>query len=152
MKNIKWNTLVITCLVCLLPILPGLFLQNALPENMAVHFDLNGEPDNFAPKSFVVYGLPVFMMLFQIVCCVISDMNARKNGRIKKLEMVTKWILPVITVVLQIATILFNLGWKVDISKIAMLITGVVFLALGICLPEVHYVKNFKVSAEKAKK
>ena len=152
MKNIKQKTLIITCLVCLLPIFIGVFLWDALPDTMAVHFNINGEPDNFASKGFVVYGLPVFMMLLQFVCCIISDIKASKYGSTLKLEMVTKWILPVITIVLHIATLMFNLGREIDIRKVAVLIIGCVFFAMGICLPEANYVKSFNVDAEKARK
>ena len=152
MKNIRWKILIITCIVCLLPIFPGLFLWKELPADMAIHFNIAGQPDNFASKGVVVYGLPCLMMLLQIVCCVVNDINAYKYGSAPKLEMVTKWILPVIAVALQIVTLLFNLGWGVDIRKVVVMIIGCVFLAVGVCLPEVHYVKNFKVDVDKARK
>lgn len=152
MKNIKWKILIITCIVCLLSILPGVLLQENLPADMAIHFDISGEPDNFAPKGFVVYGLPCLMMLLQFFCCVVSDINALKYGSVPKLEMVTKWILPVIAVTLQIVTLLFNLGWGVDIRKVVFLIIGFVFLTVGFYMHKVNYVKNLKVDAETARK
>ena len=152
MKNIRWKILITTCIVCLLPILPGMVLQENLPADMAIHFNIAGEPDDFASKGFVVYGLPCLMMLLQIICCVVNDINVRKYGSAPKFEMITKWILPVIAVALQIVTLLYNLGWGVDIRKVVALIIGCVFLIVGVCLPEVNYVKNFKVDAEKARK
>lgn len=152
MKNIRWKILFITCAVCLMPILLGVYLWEKLPDSMAIHFNISGVPDNFASKGFVVYGLPCLMMLLQIVCCIANDINTHKYGSVPKLEMVTKWILPVIAVVLQVVTLMFNLGWGVDIRKVVVLIIGCVFLAVGVCLPEVNYVKNFKVNASKARK
>ena len=152
MKSIKWKILAITCLFCLVPILPGVFLWDALPDSMAIHFNLNNEPDNFAPKGFVVFGLPCLLMLLQFVCCICNDIKMYKRGNSLKLEMITKWILPVVTVILMLTTLMFNLGWGVDVRKIAMLIVGVIFLLVGICLLEVHYIKYFKVDADKARK
>mgnify|MGYP003308702311 CR=1 FL=1 len=95
MKIIKWKTLIITGIVCLLPIFLGLLLWDKLPETMAIHFDINNKPDNFAPKGFVVFGIPVLMLLLQVICCVINDVNAYKYGDRVKFEMATKWIIPV---------------------------------------------------------
>ena len=73
MKFMKWRSLGITCLVCLLPILLGVALWESLPDTMAIHFDMYNNPDNFAPKGFVVFGLPCLMALLQVICCVIND-------------------------------------------------------------------------------
>lgn len=60
--------------------------------------------------------------------------------------------LPVLTVVLYGVTLGYGLGWNVDIRKMAMLIVGGVFLAMGSFLPGLDYVKNRNMSREKAKK
>ena len=152
MKFIKWKSLIITCIVCLAPILLGVFLWDKLPDTMAIHFDINNQPDNFASKGFVVYGLPVMMVLLQIFCCFINDINAHKYGERKKFERATKWIIPVMTVVLQIITLGYGLGWNIDIRKSVVLIVGVIFLVIGNYLPKFDYVKNHNVDTEKARK
>lgn len=152
MKFMKWKTLIITCVVCLLPILLGLALWDKLPDTMAIHFDINNQPDNFASKSFVVFGLPVLMMLLQIFCCFINDINAYRHGERKKFELATKWIIPIMTVVLQILTLGYGLGWKLDIRKAAALIVGVIFLVVGNYLPKFNYIKNYDTDTDKARK
>ena len=152
MQYIKWKSLVITSLVCLLPILFGIFVWDKLPETMAIHFNIHNEPDNFASKGFVVFFLPVFMMLMQIFCCFVNDFQTRKYGKSKKVERVVKWIIPFMSIVLQIATIAFSMGKAVDIRKVAVLIVGVVFLLTGNYMPKLNYVKNWNVDTEKARK
>lgn len=152
MKFIKWKSLVITCVVCLLPILLGLALWDRLPDTMAIHFDINNNPDNFASKGFVVFGLPVLMVALQIFCCFVNDINAYKHGERKKFERATKWIIPVMTVVLQIVTLGYGLGWKLDIRRIVAIIVGLVFLLVGNYLPKLDYIKNHDIDAEKARR
>lgn len=152
MKFMKWKILIITCFVCLLPILLGLALWNNLPDTMAIHFDMYNRPDNFASKGFVVFGLPVLMVLLQIFCCFVNDINARRHGERKKFETATKWIIPVMTVVLQTATIGYGLGWNIDIRKIAAIIVGGMFIVIGNYLPKFDYIKNYDVDTEKARK
>ena len=152
MKFIKWESLVITSIVCLLPILLGVALWEALPDSIAIHFDINNNPDNFAPKWFAVFGLPCLMVLLQSFCCVINDINAHKHGERKKFERVIKWIIPTITVILQFVTLGYALGWNVDIRRVAAVLVGAVFIVTGNYLPKLDYVKNYDVDTEKARK
>ncbi len=152
MKFIKWKSLVITCIVCILPIFLGVAVWGELPENMAVHFNVYNEPDNFASKEFAVFGLPLLMALLQVVCCFINDINAHKHGERKKFERATKWIIPIMTVVLQMTLLVYGLGKNVDIRKVAALIVGTVFLVIGNYLPKFDYVKNSDLDGEKARK
>ncbi len=153
MKNfIKWKTLLITCAVCLLPIIPCIFLWDSLPETIAIHFNMNNVPDNFASKGFAVFGLPLMMVGLQAICCIINDVNAKKYGERKKLERATKWIIPVMTVVLQAITMAYALGQKLDIRRWAMGIVGIIFLVIGNYLPKFDYVKNPKADKEQARR
>lgn len=152
MKFMKWKTLILTCVVCLLPILLGVALWEKLPDIMAIHFDINNNPDNFASKGFVVFGLPFLMVILQIFCCFINDINAKKYGERKKFEMATKWIIPVMSIILQTVTLGYGLGFNIDIRKVAMLIVGGVLLVVGNYLPKFDYIKNYDVSTEKARK
>ena len=152
MKFIKWKSLMITCIVCLLPILLGIALWDRLPDMMAIHFNINGEPDNFASKDFVVFGLPLFMVLLQAFCCFVNDINAQKHGECRKLEAATKWILPIVTIILQSMTLGIGLGWDIDVRKIVVLIVGVIFLVIGNYLPKLDYIKNYNLDTESARK
>ena len=152
MKFIKWKSLVITCLVCLLPILLGVALWDKLPDAVAIHFNMNNEPDNFASKAFVVFGLPVMMALLQMICCFINDFNAHKHGTRVKFERATKWILPILAILLQIITFGYALGENIDIRKVVAVIVGLIFLVIGNYLPKFDYIKNYDVDTEKARK
>lgn len=152
MKKIKWKIFIITSVVCLLPMLFGLSIWNSLPDTMAIHFNIYGEADGFASKGFVVFGLPVLMVLLQLICCLINDLNAYYKGERKKFEMATKWIIPFMTVTLQILTLGIGLGWDIEVNKAVSLIIGIVFLVIGNYLPKFDYVKNYNLDTEKARK
>lgn len=152
MKFMKWKTMIITCVVCLLPILLGVALWNRLPDTMAIHFDMYNRPDNFASKGIVVFGLPAMMVLLQIICCVINDTMAAQHGERKKFSTVTKWIIPVMSIVLQTVTLLYGLGVAVDIRRVAMLIVAAIFIIMGNYMPKFDYIKNYDVETHKARK
>ena len=152
MKFIKWKTLIVTSLVCLLPILLGIALWQKLPSSVPIHFDINNNPDNFASKEFAVFGMPVLMVLLQFICCIITDANSKKHGERKKFEKVVKWIIPLLTVVLQIITFCYAIGYKVDIRRVVSVIVGVMLVVIGNYMPKFDYIKNYDLSTEKAKK
>jgi hypothetical protein len=152
MKFFKWKDFLVTGLVCLLPILLGLSLWEKLPDVMAIHFNVYGEADNYASKAFVVFGLPVIMVLVQWFNCFVNDINSYKHGAKIKLETVTKWIIPILTVVLQIITLCYSLGWNIDIRKAVSFIVGIIFVLIGNYLPKFDYVKNYNLETHKARK
>ena len=53
MKEYK-KTMIITSIVMLLPILIGIFLWNQLPDEIATHFDYEGNPNGWTGKGFTV--------------------------------------------------------------------------------------------------
>jgi len=152
MKFIRWKIFLITALVCLSPILLGLALWDQLPDTLAIHFNINNEPDNFASKGFVVFGLPALMVLLQAICCFINDINSHKHGRRVKFERANKWIIPVMSVLLQTVTLGYGLGWNIDIRKFVALLVGGILLVVGNYLPKFDYVKNHDVDTDKARK
>lgn len=122
MKIIKWKRLIITGIICLLPILLGIYLWDKLPDTMAIHFNIKNKPDNFASKEFVVFGFPFFMFVLQVFCSIISDINSYKHREQKKLETSVKWIIPVIAFILQIVILLYGLGYNLDMRIFAVII------------------------------
>lgn len=150
MKFMKWKILLITCGVCLFPILWGVALWEQLPDVMAIHFNLANQPDRYASKGVVVFVLPILMVLLQLFCCFINDINAYRYGERKKFSRATKWIIPVMTLLLQALTLGYGLGWKADIRRVAMLISGGVLLVVGNYLPKFDYIRS-KTEVETAK-
>lgn len=152
MKFTKRKIYVLTGILCLSPILLGLALWEHLPETMAIHFDIYGEADNFASKAFVVFGLPMLMTALQFFCLVAGEWNMKKQGEQKKFEKVMQWVIPIITVILQIVTLGYGLGWQLDIRRIVVFLVGILFLVAGNYMPKLDYVKNKKMSKDQARK
>lgn len=136
MKKINFKVLIITCIICLLPIALGIVFYNDLPEVVAIHFDIHNNPDNFMPKEFLVFGMPVIMMAFQILACVVSDIKDENSEANKRTMFMYKLIIPVITIVLYVVTIMYSMGSILDIRKIVMIILGIMFIVMGNYLPK----------------
>lgn len=58
MRSLFDHTLIITTIVCLLPMVLSVMVHQDLPNQAAMHFNAAGEPDNYASKAFAPLSLP----------------------------------------------------------------------------------------------
>ena len=147
MKKINMKSLIITSLVCLLPIICGLMFYNELPECIAIHWGIDNNPNGYFSKPAFVFGMPVMMLILQIFGSIVSDLSDKNPEANKKAVTVYKWIIPTITVVLYIVTIAIALGNNLDIRKIVMILLGILFIISGNYMPKVRsdYYMNSKI-------
>lgn len=146
MKKINVKSLVITSIVCILPIILGLIFYNELPESIAIHWGINNNPNGYFSKPAFVFGMPIMMVVLQIFCCVCSDLSDKNPEANKKAVTVYKWIIPILTIILYIVTIMYALGSNLDIRKIVMVVLGIIFIISGNYMPKVRgdYYMNLK--------
>ena len=123
------KTLIITSVICLLPIVLGVVLYDRLPDLIAVHFDFAGNPDSWAPKALVVFGLPVFLCLLNIIC----NVSTRKYGGENQSMLVKfcRWLVAIISIVIVPITLFKALGADIPIQIIAPVLVGVVLVVIG---------------------
>ena len=138
MRKINIKSLIITSIVCLLPIICGLMFYNELPESIAIHWGIDNNPNGYFSKPAFVFGLPIMMLALQVFCCIVSDLSDKNPEANKKAVTVYKWIIPIITVVLYIVTMAVSLGNDLDIRKIVMILLGILFIILGNYMPKVR--------------
>ena len=146
MKKINMKTLIITSIVCLLPIILGILVYSELPEQVAIHWGIDNNPNGYFSKPAFVFGMPIMMLALQIFCCVVSDISDKNPEANKKAVTVYKWIIPILTVVLYIITVMIALGSNLDIRKTVMIILGIIFIVSGNYMPKLRadYFINMK--------
>ena len=138
MKKELKNKLILTTIICLLPILIGVVLWDQLPDVMATHFDMNGEPNGWSSKAFTVFGLPVFIAVINVLCTVVTENDPRRHKYPEKMMKLVYWICPVVSWICMAATY----GYEFGLSQQKMLgfiylFVGVIFIVLGNYMPKV---------------
>lgn len=139
MKNINWKILIITSMVCLLPIVLGIIFYQQLPEQMPVHFNINNEADNYASKNFALFGIPIILTALQIFCCVITDWKENKETQRLRFITIIKWFIPILSVIVSTILIEIPLGSTVDVRKSICFVLGILFILTGNYLPKMSY-------------
>lgn len=139
MKNVNWKILIITSIVCLLPIVLGIIFYQQLPEQIPVHFNINNEADNYASKNFALFGIPIILTGLQIFCCVITDWKENKETQRPRFITIIKWLIPILSIVISTILIEIPLGSTVDVRKSICLVIGILFIVTGNYLPKMSY-------------
>lgn len=148
MKKIDWKMLILTSLLCLAPIVAGVAYYDVLPENIAIHFDINNNPDNFWTKNAFVFGMPLMMLAIQLFTSIVVDLTDKRKDANKKVTLISKLMIPIITIILYLVTVGYALGKMLDIRKIAMWIVGIMFVVMGNYMPKTKgnsFVKGLNV-------
>lgn len=133
-KNKK--TLIITSIITILPILFGIAVWDQLPEKIATHFAADGTPNGWSSKFFAVVGLPLFLLFVQWVCIAATVADPKRNNIGDKMFKIICWIVPVVSLFVNASVYLYELGMDVNISIIAGVLVGLIFIIIGNYLPK----------------
>ncbi len=135
MKKIDKKVLLFGILLCLLPILVGFYYYDLLPDKIAVHFNIQGNPDNFVSKTWGIVGVPLGMGAVFVVLSIFLDIQ--ETG--KKGAALVKITIPILTIILQGALIYYALDNNFDVGKLTLFTVGIIFMVLGNYLPKKEY-------------
>lgn len=126
-----------TGLLCLIGILPGLVTYSRLPERIPIHLDIHNQPDNWADKPFVIFGLPLLMLLFHLFYCAADNLSpASARTHPKAVRKLVRLLIPIMTIALQCITVMYVMDWFTDVGLAACCLAGLVSLLLGNYLPK----------------
>ena len=121
--------------ICLLPILIGVYYFNVLPEQIAVHFNAKGEPDNFVSKICAIIGIPIFLAVVQVIISLVVDFDKTP----KKGALIIKGIIPLISVLVQGGLIAYALDNNFNVPQLTVFVIGIVLIILGNYLPKKEF-------------
>lgn len=138
---------IISGIIILLPMLVGLLLWEKLPEVLATHWGVSGEPDRFNSKAFVVFRMPLILLALHILGLYITRFGKSQMAQNKKVVALLFWFVPVVAIFAFAMIYAATLGKDMDVSFIAPLFTGLLFIVLGNYLPKVkqNYVVGIKI-------
>lgn len=138
MKKIK-QTSIVTILLSLIPLLMGLADYHKLPNKMATHFNLKGAANGYLNKETAVIGMPLFFILLELLVIGLTIYAIKRTPKASLKFTNLLFLVPVISILTTGLIIYYNLGFAVNVTEIAMLIVGIVFLLIGNYLPTVSY-------------
>lgn len=129
------KTLIYSVVICLLPILIGVYYYSILPSEIAIHFGVDGKPNSFMSKDIEIIVLPLFCAILQVVISLSADAkNTPKKG-----AMLIKSIIPIVSVIGQCVLLTYAMNSSFEVREYTVFTIGIIFMVLGNYLPKKEF-------------
>lgn len=129
----------ILLILTIISFLGTLFIYSSLPEEIPIHWGINGEVDNYASKPFaILIGLlPLGVYLLMLVLPKI-DPKRESYSKHKKAYRITSIAIVIVLIITNWMSLLTALGYEVNISIIINLFVGILFIIIGNYMPQIR--------------
>jgi uncharacterized membrane protein len=108
-----------------------------LPETMATHWNLRGEPDRYGSRLMGAFMIPASTLLLWLLLLAIPHIDPRRANIEKFRDTYETLVIAVVAilVLLHVAVVGAALGWPIAISRLAPFAVGALLVVLGNLLP-----------------
>ncbi len=127
---------IISSAIILLPILFGLTVWGKLPDNMVSHWGGDGVADGFAPKSFMIFGMPLILLGVHWLCLLVTALDKKQKDQSKKVVALIYYIMPAVSLAVNALVYAAALGEAESVIFVTPLLLGLMFLFIGNYLPK----------------
>lgn len=128
--------LILTTIVCLIPVIAGIILYSRLPDRIATHWDAQGNVNGMSSKFTGAIIFPGILVLLNVIFPLLLRIDPKYENMNSKLKTISHWIIPVVAMFCSGATLAAGLGMKTHVEVIAPMLVGVLFVLVGNYLPK----------------
>lgn len=133
---INKKQMIIMLVICLLPLIAGVILYPQIPDKIAIHWGVNGEPNGWSSKFIAIIVFPLTLTVLTLFMPKLLEMDPSNKNMNEKLKNSIMWILPIITFLCSSLTLLSALGKEVKIEIIIPMTIGLMLAIMGNYLPK----------------
>jgi uncharacterized membrane protein len=126
--------------LALIGVVASLAVYRRLPESMAVHWDIDGNPNGWMPRAFGAFFLPVLLLVLWQLMRILPRIDPRRPnyaGFIGAYETIVA-----ATLLLLFAThgIVLGeaLGYHVPVARLVPALVGALFVVIGYVMPRMQ--------------
>lgn len=122
--------------IILLPILAGVILWDKLPQQLPIHWGVNGQPDGYAGKAVAVFLMPLILLAIHWMCMIATAMDRKNKVQNPKIMGMIYWIVPLLSLAVNGIVYSAALGKSPDVGMVVLLILGLMFAVIGNYMPK----------------
>ncbi len=130
--------IILSSVICLIPILAGLFLWDRLPDAVPIHWNAVGEVDGYAGRGAAVFGMPVFFLVIHAFCILATLADGRNKTQSPRALAMIFWIMPTVSMAVSGLIYTTALGYPVSGAALCPVILGVMSLFFGNYFPKIR--------------
>lgn len=138
------TTSILVIALIVIAVIVGVILWNQLPEQMASHWNINDQADDYMPKFWGVFLMPIISLGMLVLFLVIPNIDPLKANIAEFRTVFNLFILLIVTFMLYIhgLTLAWNMGNQSFKMSAAMLpFLGILFIFIGYMLRQAK--RNF---------
>ena len=124
--------MIVSSTVCLLPIILSLVVYNDLPEKIAMHYNLSGNPTWYANKAVAAFGLPLMFMLINIIARIALNNDPKRENQSKVTRLFGEWLIPLLSITIVPILLYSAMGAKIPIH----IFVGIIIIICGNYMPK----------------
>jgi len=133
-KNIL--LLIVTSIICLLPICLSVAMYEDLPEKVIMQWNFVGNPNWYAHKAVIAFGMPLFFMIINIFLFIFISGDPKRENTSKVMRILTQWFTPLLSLFIVPLMLFMNMGVKLPIIMIVFVFVGLLFIFIGNYMPK----------------
>ena len=122
---------VIGNIVILTPVIVGLVFYNQLPNQIAIHFNVEEQANGFMNRNLAIVALPFLASIIYNLC-----FSFFKQITIPFLKEFMLWLVPISAVLIQGLILTVALGGHVQVRLTVIWLVALIFLVIGNYLPK----------------
>ena len=141
-QKVKWGVMDgISLILILIPIGLMVFYYHKLPDQLAVHFGINGEADGYQGKGAFLLTSSLFLVGIPLLLKIIPYIDPKKQNyeKFKFIYDMFRLIFTAFFSVVFIAVVFINLGYDLNIQMIVMIGMGLLFMFLGKYMSRIRF-------------
>ena len=122
---------VISNIVILTPVIVGLVFYKQLPNQIAIHFNVEEQANGFMNRNLAIVALPFLALIIYNLC-----FSFFKQITIPFLKEFMLWLIPIFSVVIQGLILTFALGGQIQVRLTVIWLVILIFIVIGNYLPK----------------
>ena len=122
---------VIGNIVILTPVIVGLAFYKQLPNQIAIHFNVEEQANGFMDRNLAIVALPFLALIMYNLC-----FSFFKQITIPFLKEFMLWLVPISAVLIQGLILTVALGGHVQVRLTVIWLVALIFLVIGNYLPK----------------
>lgn len=135
-KKDNKTTMILTTLVCLIPVIAGIILYSHLPDQIVTHWDDAGNPNGWSSKFVGAIVFPGILVLVNLLMVPLMKMDPKYANVDNKIKSLILWIIPAVSLFCAGTTLAAGMGVHVNITLICPMFIGLIFIMIGNYLPK----------------
>ena len=135
-KKNNFTITILSSVVGLLPLILSIVVYNELPEQIAIHWNSAGNPDNFVPKTIAAFGMPFLFLVLNIVSKARLYNDPKRADASQTMRAIFAWLIPISSVIAVPITLFISMGKNIPIAVIIPALVGAVLVIYGNYLPK----------------